>query len=253
MQQKEGGQTSQPPPEIINLDKPPQATDPPTQQVEQAAPSTSAIVPPTEQAPSLDMQKLKNEIQALEAQMTELKEAREKLAKINEKYDKSKQSVAEKGREIKALKEKIKELEKELTLDKVIAKLKIVLWANINQAVIDQWQYIVTIHEQVELIGKARREIQRARASLGNMPEVANIMINVLNNRTSAQLATMGISNRTETILLVKRALTLRSLVQTLERRSRDMQTEVNRFMDKFVALQNKGLPGLLKSAGKLL
>jgi len=55
------------------------------------------------------MQKLKNEIQVLETQMAELKEAREKLAKINEKYDKSKQSVAEKGREIKALKERIKE------------------------------------------------------------------------------------------------------------------------------------------------
>ena len=78
-------------------------------------------------------------------------------------------------------------------------------------------------------------------------------MINVLNNRTSAQLATMGISNRTETILLIKRVLTLRSLVQTLERRTQDMQTDVNRFMEKFVALQNRGLSGLLNSAGRLL
>ena len=31
------------------------------------------------------------------------------------------------------------------------------------------------------------------------------------------------------------------------------MQTEVNKFMDKFVALQSRGLPGLLNSAGKLL
>ena len=66
LQHKEGGQTSQPPPETINLDKPPQATDPPTQQAEQAAPSTSATVPPTEQAPSLDMQKMKREIELLE-------------------------------------------------------------------------------------------------------------------------------------------------------------------------------------------
>ena len=152
--------------------------------------------------------------------MAELNEARENLAKLNEKYDKSKQNVAEKGREIKALKEKIKELEKELTLDKVIAELKTVLWANIGQSITDQWQYIETIHEQIELIGKAHREIQRSRASLGNMPEVSNRMINVLNNRTSAQLATMGITSRTETIQLIKKVLTLRSLVQTLERRS---------------------------------
>ena len=31
------------------------------------------------------------------------------------------------------------------------------------------------------------------------------------------------------------------------------MQTEVNRFMDKFAALQGRGLPSLLNSAGKLL
>ena len=64
------------------------------------------------------------------------------------------------------------------------------------------------------------------------MPEVANMTINVLNNRTSAQLATMGITSKTETIQLIKRVLTLRNLVQTLERRTQDMQTEVNRFMD---------------------
>ena len=85
------------------------------------------------------------------------------------------------------------------------------------------------------------------------MPEVATRMINVLNNRTSTQLENMGISNRTETIQLIKRVLTLRNLVQTLERRTQDMQTEVKRFMDKFLVLQNRGLPSLLNSAGRLL
>ena len=105
------------------------------------------------------MHKLKNEIQALEAQMAELNEARDNLAKLNEKYDKSKQSIAEKGREVKALKEKIKELEKELTLDKVVAQLKTVLWANIGQSITNQWQYIKTIPEQMDLVGKAHREV----------------------------------------------------------------------------------------------
>ena len=192
LQQKEGGQTSQPPPEIINLEEPPQTTAPPT---EQTTPSTSTTAPTTEQAPSLDMQKLKNEIQALKAQMAELNEARESLAKLNERYDKSKQTVAEKEREIKALKKRINELEKELTLDKVTAKLKAVLWENIGQSITDQWHFIETIHEQSELIAKAHREIQRARAALGNMPDAANRMINVLNHRTSTQLPTMGIAN----------------------------------------------------------
>jgi len=161
--------------------------------------------------------------------------------------------VVKKAREIKTLKERIKELEKELTLDKVVAEIRRVLWTHIGQSITDQWQYIETIHEKMELIGKAQREVHRARASLGSMPEIASRMINVLNNRTGPQLAAIGISNRTETIQLIKRVLTLKILVQTLDRRSQDMQTEVNRFMDKFAALQGRGLPSLLNSAGKLL
>ena len=75
MQQNEAGQTSQPPPETINLEEAPQTTAPPIQQTEQAAPSTSA--PTTEQAESLDMQKLRNEIKVLDAQMSELNQAKE--------------------------------------------------------------------------------------------------------------------------------------------------------------------------------
>ena len=140
--------------------------------------------------------------------MSELNQAKDSLAKINEKYDKSKQNVAEREREVKALKKRITELEKELTLDKVTSELKRVVWGNIGQSITDQWEYIEAIHEQITLIGKAHREIQRARASLGSMPEIATRMINVLNYRTSSQLIKMGIGNRTETISLIKRVLT---------------------------------------------
>ena len=92
--------------------------------------------------------------------MQALNEAKEKLVAVNEKYDKSKQSVAEKTREVRALEKKIKELEreKELSLDKGVAKIKKVLWANIGQSITDQWQYIETIHEHRDLIGRAHKE-----------------------------------------------------------------------------------------------
>ena len=221
---------------MINFEESPQIITPPTEQTAEtgpatSAPATSAPATTSEQAPSLDMQKMMKEIQVLEAQMAELNQTKEKLATINEKYDKSKQSVAEKAREVKALKEKIKELEKELSLDNVVAEIRKVLWAKIGQSITDQWQYIETIHEHIDLIGRAHKENQKARAALGNMPEIANRMINVLNNRTGPQLAAMGISNRTDTILLIKRVLTLRTLVQTLDRRCQEMQTKVNKFM----------------------
>ena len=145
--------------------------------------------------------------------MAELKDAKEKLAKIEEKYDKSKQDVAEKTREVKALERRIKELEKELNFDKTLADIKKILCSKIGQSITDQWQSIETIHEQMDLISLAQFENQKARTSLGNMPEQANRMIQFLNTRTKGQLAEMGIRNRTETILLIKRVLTLRNFV----------------------------------------
>ena len=85
------------------------------------------------------------------------------------------------------------------------------------------------------------------------MPEIAARMINVLNYRTSSQLIKMGIGNRTETISLIKRVLTLRNLIQTLERRTQDMQADINKFQNRFMALQNRGLPSLLEPSGKFL
>ena len=86
------------------------------------------------------------EIQILEAQMVELNEAKEKLATLNEKHDKSKQQVAEKTREVRTLERKIKELEKEMAMGKAITELKKIIWLKIGQSITDQWQYIETIH-----------------------------------------------------------------------------------------------------------
>ena len=57
--------------------------------------------------------------------------------------------------------DKIKALEKELTVDKTLAKIKKILWAKINQSISDQWESIQTIHEQIELIGLAQFETQK--------------------------------------------------------------------------------------------
>ena len=88
---------------------------------------------------------------------------------------------------------------------------------------------------------------------MGSMLEIANRMIQVLNNRTGLQLAGMGIRDRIDTILLIKRVLTLRNYVQKLDRRCQGMQTEVNKFIGKITALHNRGLPSLVTSAGRLL
>ena len=84
------------------------------------------------------------------------------------------------------------------------------------------------------------------------MAELAPKMIEVLNYRNSSQLIQMGIANRTETISIIKRTTTMKSLIQTLDRRVHDMQADISKFQNRFIALQDKGLPNLEES-GKLL
>jgi len=199
------------------------------------------------------MEEMMKEIKTLELQMTELKEAKEKLAKIEEKYDGSKMDVAEKARTIKALEKRIKELEKDLTLNKTLAKIKRIWWAKIGQSITDQWPSIQTIYEQLELINIAQFEVQRAKESLGNMPEEANRMIHFLNTHNKEQLAALSINSRIDTISTVKRVLTLKGFVQTLERKCQEMQIEINDFRMRFAALQSRGLPNLVNSSGNLL
>lgn len=53
--------------------------------------------------------------------------------------------------------------------------------------------------------------------------------------------------------MLVKRVLTLRNFVQTLERKCQEMKAEVNEFKIKFAALQSRGIPSLVTSARRQL
>ena len=181
------------------------------------APTTESAT--TAPSSSASVEELTKAIKEMELQVDEIKKAKEKLAELDAKYDKSKITVAEQGREIKALKEKIKALEKELNLESAMAEIRRILWAKIGQSIDKQWRSFKTIHEQMDLIGLAQTKIQRAKPTLGDKPEQANRMIDFLNRQEKEELAAMGIVNRTEAILTAKKVLTLKNYVQTVERK----------------------------------
>lgn len=78
------------------------------------------------------MDELNREIKEVELQAIEIRQSREKLAELKTKYDKSKMTLGEQTREIKTLKDRIKTLEKELSLDKAFAEIKRILWTKID-------------------------------------------------------------------------------------------------------------------------
>ena len=83
----------------------------------------------------------------LKLQVSELKETKEKLAKLEISYDKSKMTVVEKAREVKALENKFKALEKDLSLDKPLGEINGILWANISESISNVWRSIQIIYE----------------------------------------------------------------------------------------------------------
>ena len=93
------------------------------------------------------------------------------------------------------------------------------MWTKIGQSITDQWTSIQTIQDQIELIGIAQFETQKARALLENKPKQANRFIHLLNTHTRDQLASLDIQDRIDTILKVKKVLTMRNYVQKLERK----------------------------------
>ena len=146
LQDKQGESTSQAPPTTSTTTATSGAAVPPTAE-------EARITAAPDASPSIE--ELTKAIRAMELQADEIKRAKEYLAELDSKYTNSKMTVAEQGRDIKAQRDKIKALEKELNLETTMADIKRILWAKIGQSITQQWRSIKTMHEQMDLLGQA--------------------------------------------------------------------------------------------------
>ena len=144
--------------------------------------------------------------------------------------------------------EKIKVLEKDLTLQKPLGKTKEMLCANIIDSVNDIWPSIQVIFEQTELVKVATEAIQKVKEDLRDQPEDANRLIHFLNSKNRHELNELVVEDRTEAIIEVKKVLSKRNLMVNLEEKCHNIQVGIDRFMAKFQILRDKGLPSLWSS-----
>jgi len=77
------------------------------------------------------------------------------------------------------------------------------------------------------------------------MPTEASNIINFLKSKSKYELEEVGISDRTATILEVKKVLTKRNLIDQLEERCETLELHVNKFTNRTEALMQKGLPSI--------
>lgn len=93
--------------------------------------------------------------------------------------------------------ERIKVLEKELTLQKPLGDMKEILWANIIDSVNDVWPSIWVIFEKNELVKVATEAIHKIREELGDKSKEVNQLIELLSSKNKYQLDELGIEDRT--------------------------------------------------------
>jgi len=117
LQEKQGVSTSQPPeisPTITTGPSTLTTTVPPTilASIEEITTSTSATTTPPSNSIGMSIEQLIKAMEELKLQVLEMKKFKEKLAKVEQSYDKSKMNVAEKTKEIKTLENKVRALER---------------------------------------------------------------------------------------------------------------------------------------------
>lgn len=140
-----------------------------------------------------------------------------------------------------------------MTLKEPLAQAKEHLWANIINSVNDIWPSIQVIFKQNDLVKEAIEAIQRVKAKLGDMLEEATRIIQFLNSKNKYELQELDIVDKIGTILEVNKVLTKRNLMMQLEDKWQTMELAIGRFMVKFDALRQKGLPNPLVINDRLI
>ena len=74
-----------------------------------------------------------------------------------------------------------------------------------------------------------------------------------MNNKNRHELNELGVEDRTEAILEVKKVLSKRNFMVNLEEKCHKMEVAIDRFMAKFRILRDKGLPSPMVIHDKLM
>ena len=86
-------------------------------------------------------------------------------------------------------------------------------------------------------------EIQKTKKELGNKPEQSLELIKFLNRQ---KLEEIEITDRTETILEIRKVITKKNLMKKLEEKCENMNIAITRFIVKFENLRQISLPTIL-------
>jgi hypothetical protein len=86
------------------------------------------------------------------------------------------------------IKQEIQQLQKQKVAGTTLAKAKENICTDIEKSINEIWPMVQIMFEQHDMVLKSRQAIDRIRAKLGEMPSVANEIIQFLNSKTTEEL-----------------------------------------------------------------
>ena len=127
-------------------------------------------------------------MEEMSIQTIEMNKLKEKVTSLETDYKLTQIMHREEQQKATKMNERIKILEKELTLNEPLGQAKEQMWANIIDSVNDIWPSIQVIFEQFDLIKQAIEAIQKVKEELGDMLEEAAKIIHFLNSKNKYEL-----------------------------------------------------------------
>ena len=88
---------------------------------------------------------------------------------------------------------------------------------------------------------------------MGDKPDTMNRIIKFLNYKNRYELDDLGVNDRTETTLEVKKVLTKKNLVQQLEEKCNGLEIAISKFFNIIGPLTKRGMPSLFVINHKLI
>lgn len=140
------------------------------------------------------------------------------------------------------MQEEIDSLKKRTVDVKHVIGTKHIIWDQIIKDIFSNWDNFVVLRDEEDLAFNVQRHIEEASNELGDKPIMVDRVIAYLNSRTWKYLHTLGVRDRTETILEASKVHTKRNLIQKSQA-SRNTVTKNGRiFRAKFKYIFELGI-----------
>jgi len=151
------------------------------------------------------------------------------------------------------MQEELDSLKKRTVDVKHVIGAKHIIWDQIIKEIFSKWDNFVVLRDEEDLAFKVQRHIEEASNELGDKPIMVDRVIAYLNSRTWKDLHTLGVRDRTTTILEASKVHTKRNLIQKAQASCNTVTKNGRIFRAKFKYIFELGIPSFWGGNNALL